>query len=85
MTELTTTAGTPAEAATLNVPLAVRVAQERAAALALVRPLAGKGHALTYLAGALNRAGIPTLGGRVGARWTHQGVRRLADAEGIKL
>ena len=84
MSELNSTTGTPAEAVALNVPLAVRVAAERAAAVALVRSLAGKS-SLVKIAYALTGAAIPTLCGRPGARWTHQGVSRLAKAEGIKL
>ena len=58
-------------------------ADARAQALALIAALAPEGHALSYLAGALKRALVPTLSGR--GSWDHKAVRRLADEAGIKV
>jgi hypothetical protein len=58
-------------------------ADHRAAAVELLRSLAPQGHALSFLAGALRRACIPTPSGRGG--WHAKSVQRLADEAGITV
>jgi hypothetical protein len=64
--------------------LAALVKRDRERAITLIRSLAGKGTA-RYIAGALDRAAIPTLAGRPGATWKHSAVQRLAAEAGIRL
>jgi hypothetical protein len=54
-----------------------------ALAIELIRTFASKGDSLSYVANALNLAGIPTITGR--GRWYPQNVKRLAEREGIKV
>jgi hypothetical protein len=75
-------AAAAADAAALAEALAPP-ADARAQALALIKALAPEGHALSYMAGALKRALIPTVSGRGG--WNHNSVKRLADEAGIKV
>ena len=49
----------------------------RDAALVIVRDLRAQGHAVGYIAEALNRRGIPTLSGRPGTRWAKGSVFAL--------
>ena len=58
-------------------------ADARARALELIRALAPQGHALSFMAGALKRALIPTVSGR--GSWNHNSVKRLADEAGIPV
>jgi hypothetical protein len=67
-----------------TIPLAARIKRDRQCAIELLRSLAGKGTA-RYIAGALDRAAIPTLSGRPGATWKHSAVQRLAAEAGIRL
>lgn len=53
----------------------------REAALALIRELASQGHAVRYIARALDIAGIPTPSGKPGATWSTTAVGRLVRAE----
>jgi hypothetical protein len=55
----------------------------RERALELIAALAPQGHALSFIAGALKRAFIPTVSGR--GDWDHKAVRRLAEKGGIQL
>ena len=66
------------------LPLSVRIQRDRQRAIDLIRSLAGKA-TKRYIAGALDRAGIPTLAGRPGAKWPHSAVHRLAAEAGIRL
>jgi hypothetical protein len=67
-----------------TLPLSVRIQRDRQRAIDLIRSLAGRATA-RYIAGALDRAAIPTLAGRSGATWKHSAVQRLAAEAGIRL
>ena len=54
-----------------------------AAALELIKALAPDGHSLSYLAGALRRALIPTKSGR--GTWHQKSVQRLVQKHGLKV
>jgi hypothetical protein len=54
----------------------------RERAIELIASLAPQGHALSFIAGALKRACIPTLSGR--GHWDHKAVRRIAEKAGIE-
>ena len=55
----------------------------RAAALRIIRELAPQGHAVRYIARALDIARIPTPSGKPGLAWSTAAVGRLMRAEGI--
>jgi len=67
-----------------HIPLSVRIQRDRQRAIEVIRSLAGENTA-RFIAGALDRAGVPTLAGRPGATWKHSSVQRLAAEAGIKL
>jgi hypothetical protein len=58
---------------------------DRQRALEIIRELAAQGHALSYIAKALDIRGVPTLCGRPGARWRHQRIGELARQYGIAI
>jgi hypothetical protein len=72
---------TNAVAAELAAALTPDDVRERA--LELIAALAPQGHALSFIAGALKRAFIPTLSGR--GNWDAKAVSRLADKAGIPI
>jgi hypothetical protein len=51
--------------------------QDRARAIALITQLTAQGHTVRYIAEALDRARIPTLSGRPGAKWNRGRVWEL--------
>lgn len=55
-------------------------ADHREAALAIIRDLARQGHAVRYIARALDIAGIPTPSGKPGAPWTLRPSARLGTS-----
>lgn len=54
-----------------------------AVALDVIRELAAQGHALSYIAGALARRGVPAPSGR--GRWHHHAVARIAAEHGVPV
>jgi hypothetical protein len=62
---------------------ALQPADARQRALELIAALAPQGHALSFIAGALKRACIPTVSGR--GNWTPIAVSRIAEKAGIKV
>jgi hypothetical protein len=69
--------------AAAELTAALRPDDVRAKALELIAALAPEGHALSFIAGALKRACIPTVTGR--GNWDAKAVSRLADKAGIKV
>jgi hypothetical protein len=67
------------------LPLTERVRRDRQRAIDLIRSLATSKATARYIAGALDRAQVPTLAGRPGATWKHSAVQRLAAEAGIRL
>lgn len=55
------------------------------AALGVIRKLASEGHAMRYIADALNLARVPTPSGKPGTRWHALSVSRVASKHGVRI
>ena len=56
---------------------------DRQRAIEIIRELAAQGHALSYIAKALDIRGVPTPSGRPGVSWDQSAVRRIVRRHGI--